>query len=165
MWSPTRLERVARSAWTAWVPRSRIRAITSRGSRDPATSRAIWISSPRSWFGSGANIQAETLPQVKGNVGPNPALPRRGREGDARRRALPGCEGEEGVRPTALGVLLEPLDDEAPGVVDRAQVVLRDLVRPIRVAEQDPALAVFGGGDIPGHGRPLPIGEVRQCRP
>src|ERR1700704_3623020 len=143
-WSATRLERVARSACTASVPRSRMRAMTSRGSRDPATSSAIWMSSPRSWFGSGANIQPETLPQVKPSA---------------------GGEGEEWIRLARLGVLLEALDDQGPGVVDRAQVVLRDGRRPVRVTEEHTGLPVFGGGDVPGHGRPIPIGEVRERRP
>src|SRR3982074_907172 len=143
-WSATRLERVARSACTAWVRRSRMCAMPSRGSRDPATSRAIWMSSPRSWLGSGANIQPETLPQVKPST---------------------GREGEKRVRLAGLRVLLETLDDQAPRVVDRAQVILRHGCRPIRVAEHHTGLAVFGGGDVPAHGRPIPVGEVGKGRP
>src|SRR5205823_12633316 len=79
--------------------------------------------------------------------------------------ASPGGEGKEWVRLPALGVLLQALDDQAPGVVDAAQIVLRDRSRPVRVTEGDTGLATIGGGDVPAHRRVTPVGEVREARP
>src|ERR1700730_12799231 len=87
------------------------------------------------------------------NVTVPPTLPSpEGRE----RMALAGREREERVRFAGLGVLLEALDDQSPGVVDRAEVVLGHGVRPLGVAEEHGCLAVFGGGEVPGDGRPVP---------
>src|SRR5207248_9257756 len=79
--------------------------------------------------------------------------------------ALPSGEGEERARLPGLGVLLHPLDDQAPGVVDAAQVILRDRRRPVRVTEGDTGLATVGGGDVPAHCRVAPVREVRKARP
>src|SRR6266702_7216678 len=83
----------------------------------------------------------------------------------ARANALACRQGKEGVRLAALGVLLETLDDKAPGVVDRSEVVLRHRGRPVRVTEQHAGLPVFGGGDVPGDGRAIPVGKVGKGRP
>src|SRR5207244_7007821 len=65
--------------------------------------------------------------------------------------ALPGGEGEEGIRLSGLRVLLEALDDQAPGVVDAAQVILGDACRPVAVGEGRGGLAVLGGGEVPAY--------------
>src|ERR1700694_1632867 len=79
--------------------------------------------------------------------------------------ALAGCEGEQGVWLTGLRVLLQTRDEQAAGVVVRTQVVVRDGRRPVRVPEEEAGLAIFGGADIPGDGRAVPVGKVRERRP
>src|SRR5205823_10526531 len=79
--------------------------------------------------------------------------------------ALPGRESEDGVGLAGLGVLLEALDDQAPGVVDAAEVVLGDGFRPVSVAEGDAGLATLGGEEVPAHRRVTPVREVREARP
>src|SRR2546428_2958230 len=79
--------------------------------------------------------------------------------------ALAGGKREERVRLSGLRVLLEPLDDQAPGVVDAAQVILGDASRPVAVTEGDAGLAVLGGGDVPAHCRIAPVREVGEPGP
>src|SRR5207237_7118665 len=50
-WSSLRLERVARSACRAWIPRSRMRAITSRGSSDRSEERRVGKECGCRWAG------------------------------------------------------------------------------------------------------------------
>src|SRR6202011_1471478 len=113
----------------------------------------------RGWLrGHNGTITPETLPQVAPvcvmtlSMSCDVAYPGR----------LPGREREERVRLACLRVLLEALDDQTPGVVDGAQVVLGHGRRPLGMAEEHGRFAVFGGGEVPGDGRPIPVGEVGE---
>src|SRR5438094_9259811 len=49
--------------------------------------------------------------------------------------ALPGGEGKEGIRLSGLRVLLEALDDLAPGVGNAAQLILGEVCMAVAVGE------------------------------
>src|SRR2546427_10403206 len=95
-----------------------MRAMTSLGSSDPATSSAIWMSSPRSWFGSSANIPPERLPHVQSD-GPAGIHDGRDHAGLAHGDVLVGAELAHG--------LARPAIERGVGIDQVAQFVTGDL--------------------------------------
>src|SRR6202022_4124108 len=161
------LDRVARSAWRACTPRSRIRAITSRGFSDPATSSATWTSSANSPSGSaGCGVGATAMVfsgvhyDSAARVQPDKVAHRFPHAG-----ALAGREGEERIALAGFRVLLEPLDDQPPVVVDRTEVILRDRRGPVGVPEGDAGLALLRRGDLPAHRGLVPVRKIVQTGP
>src|SRR5437588_6060960 len=72
---------------------------------------------------------------------------------------------EERRRLACLRVLLQAPDDPAPRVVDRREILRRQLSGPAFVAERHLVAAVLRRLDLPGHGRAVPLRETAVRRP